>query len=238
MTTYSNNGTNSSPYSYLVFDVYQNLTINSVEVKAVGIQDREVVILDSNDNLIYSKVFSFTQDGIVTLVLNATLSPGNNYKIGLASGSVVNLYRANSGANFPYEIPNFLSINKSLITPINSTVQQYYYFFNWNICESYCESERKEVNIVLDSCRGFALMEESILYPNPNQGQFTLRVPRDINGEILIFNQLGQVVFEKLFSPQAERVPLNLIGVKKGVYNLVISDGDSKKIMKFVITGD
>lgn len=238
MTTFSNSGTNSNTYSYLVFDVHQDLIIQSVEVKALGTQNREVIILDSNDNLIYSKVFSFSQDGIVTLSLNATLPTGNNYKIGLASNSNVNLYRANSGANFPYQIPDFLSINKSLINPINSTVQQYYYFFNWKVCESYCESARKEVGIVLDSCKGLTLLEESFLYPNPNQGQFFLRVPRDAKGEVMIFNQLGQIILDQAFTAQAERVPLNLIGIKKGVYNLIISVGESKEIKKFVVTGD
>ena len=94
------------------------------------------------------------------------------------------------------------------------------------------------MSIVLDSCKGLTLLEESILYPNPNQGQFTLRVPRDEKGEVMIFNQLGQIIFDQAFTAQAERVSLNLIGIKKGVYNLIISVGESKEEKKFVVTGD
>ena len=67
--------------------------------------------------------------------------PGNNYKIGLSPNSTVNLFRANSGANFPYIIPEMLSINKSMLSAISSSTQQYYYFFNWNVCDAICESK-------------------------------------------------------------------------------------------------
>ena len=125
---FPNNGSTSSNYSYLLFDVFRKMTLKSVDVKSTGNQDRTIIILDSSNQIIFEKTFNNFNTGIHTLNLNATLFQGNNYKIGLSTTSTVNLYRANSGANFPYEIPGLISITKSVINPINTSTQQYYYF--------------------------------------------------------------------------------------------------------------
>ena len=128
LTYFPANGINSNYHAYLLFDVFQKLQIQSVDVKATGSQDRTIIILDSINNIVFEKTFTNLSSGVQTLELNAVLYAGNNYKIGLSTNSTVNLFRANSGANFPYIIPEMLSINKSQISAINSTTQQYYYF--------------------------------------------------------------------------------------------------------------
>lgn len=231
------NGSTSSNYSYLLFDVYQKMTLKSVDVKATGNQDRIIVILDSSNQVIFEKTFNNFNTGINKLELNTTLFPGNNYKIGLSPNSPVNLFRANSGANFPYEIPGLISITKSVINPINTSTQQYYYFFNWQVCDALCESKRTEVKIYTDDCENIQDLQDIVVFPNPNSGIFTVRVPKNKSGTLKVVNMLGQTVYENSFSAIVERVFVNIPSLSKGLYNLSVVINDKMVVKKFTIGG-
>ena len=231
------NGSTSSNYSYLLFDVYQKMTLKSVDVKATGNQDRIIVILDSSNQVVFEKTFSNFNTGINTLEINTTLFPGNNYKIGLSPNSPVNLFRANSGANFPYKIPGLISITKSVINPINTSTQQYYYFFNWQVCDALCESKRTEVKIYTDDCENIQDLQDIVVFPNPNSGIFTVRVPKNKSGTLKVVNMLGQTVYENSFSAIVERVFVNIPSLSKGLYNLSVVINGKMVVKKFTIGG-
>ena len=232
---FPSNGSNSSNYSYLLFDVFQKLTLKSVDVKSTGSQDRTIIILDSSNQIIFEKTFNNFNTGVHTLNLNATIFPGNNYKIGLSPNSPVNLFRANSGASFPYEIPGLLSITKSMINPINTSTQQYYYFFNWEVCDPICESQRSEVKIFTDVCENIQDLQDVVIFPNPNTGIFTIRVPKNQTGNLKVVNMLGQTVYENSFSAVVERVFVNIPSLSKGVYNLSVFINNKTVVRKFSI---
>ena len=232
---FPSNGSNSSNYSYLLFDVFQKMTLKSVDVKSTGSQDRTIIILDSSNQIIFEKTFNNFNTGVHTLNLNATIFPGNNYKIGLSPNSPVNLFRANSGASFPYEIPGLLSITKSMINPINTSTQQYYYFFNWEVCDPICESQRSEVKIFTDVCENIQDLQDVVIFPNPNTGIFTIRVPKNQTGNLKVVNMLGQTVYENSFSAIVERVFVNIPSLSKGVYNLSVFINNKTVVRKFSI---
>ena len=234
---FPNNGSTSSNYSYLLFDVFRKMTLKSVDVKSTGNQDRTIIILDSSNQIIFEKTFNNFNTGIHTLNLNATLFQGNNYKIGLSTTSTVNLYRANSGANFPYEIPGLISITKSVINPINTSTQQYYYFFNWKVCDPVCESKRSEVKIFTDDCENIQDLQDIVVFPNPNSGIFTIRVPKNQYGSLMVVNMLGQIVYENSFSALVEKVFVNIPNLSKGIYNLSVIINNKTIIKKFTIIG-
>ncbi len=236
LTYFPSNGIFSSNYSYLLFDVHQKISIKSLDVKADGNQDRTIIILDSSNHIVYEKTFNNFITGIQTLELNASLFPGNNYKIGLSPNTTVNLFRANSGANFPYEIPGLLTITKSMITPINTSTQQYYYFFNWKVCNALCESERSEVRIFTDDCENIQDLQDIVIFPNPNAGIFTVRVPKNQSGTLKVVNMLGQTVYENDFSAIVERVFVNIPSLSKGLYSLSVRINNKAVIKKFTIT--
>ena len=237
LTYFPNNGIFSSNYSFLLFDVHQKINIKSIDVKADGNQDRTIIILDSSNHIVFEKTFNNFITGIQTLELNASLFPGNNYKIGLSPNTTVNLFRANSGANFPYEIPGLLTITKSMITPINTSTQQYYYFFNWKVCNALCESERSEVRIFTDDCENIQDLQDIVIFPNPNAGIFTVRVPKNQSGNLKVVNMLGQTVYENDFSAIVERVLVNIPSLSKGLYSLSVRINNKAVIKKFTITG-
>ena len=237
LTYFPSNGIFSSNYSFLLFDVHQKINIKSIDVKADGNQDRTIIILDSSNHIVFEKTFNNFITGIQTLELNASLFPGNNYKIGLSPNTTVNLFRANSGANFPYEIPGLLTITKSMITPINTSTQQYYYFFNWKVCNALCESERSEVRIFTDDCENIQDLQDIVIFPNPNAGIFTVRVPKNQSGTLKVVNMLGQTVYENDFSAIVERVLVNIPSLSKGLYSLSVRINNKAVIKKFTITG-
>ena len=237
LTYFPSNGIFSSNYSFLLFDVHQKISIKSLDVKADGNQDRTIIILDSSNHIVFEKTFNNFITGIQTLELNASLFPGNNYKIGLSPNTTVNLFRANSGANFPYEIPGLLTITKSMITPINTSTQQYYYFFNWKVCNALCESERSEVRIFTDDCENIQDLQDIVIFPNPNAGIFTVRVPKNQSGNLKVVNMLGQTVYENDFSAIVERVFVNIPSLSKGLYSLSVRINNKAVIKKFTITG-
>ena len=199
----------------------------------MGIQDRTIIILDSTNNIVFEKTFSNISSGVQTLELNATLYPGNSYKIGLSTNSAVNLFRANSGANFPYIIPEMLSINKSVISAISSSTQQYYYFFNWSVCEAICETKREEIKIISEDCRNIQNLLEIVIYPNPNQGVFNLIVPKESSGNYKIYNLLGELVYERAFLVETERVKVNLPNLSAGIYNVYFEIDNQTVVKKF-----
>ena len=131
-----------------------------------------------------------------------------------------------------------ISINKSMLSPINTSIQQYYYFFNWNVCDAMCESERSEVKVITDDCENINDIADITLFPNPNQGVFTIRVPRSSNGSLTLYNMLGQEIYKSQFSALVERVPIELPFLNNGIYNLYIEIGGNQILKKFTVIGD
>ncbi len=119
----------------------------------------------------------------------------------------------------------------------NPTTQQYYYFFNWEVCEPQCESRRSEVKIITDDCKNINNLDDLILFPNPNQGSFTLRIPKNKSGKLKIINMLGQTLQEAKFSAIVEKVFVDATDLSKGVYNLWIEIDGNTVVKKFIVTG-
>ena len=68
------------------------------------------------------------------------------------------------------------------------------------------------------------------VYPNPNNGQFSLNLPEE-DCEIVIFNSLGQQVY----SQQAKGMTaLNLEGLNDGVYFVTVKSSNAVSTFKFV----
>jgi hypothetical protein len=64
------------------------------------------------------------------------------------------------------------------------------------------------------------------LYPNPNNGRFTLEVPEFAQTTVSIYNYLGQTIFE---GEAEERMSLDLSAFDKGLYTLVVINKNTIK---------
>lgn len=87
----------------------------------------------------------------------------------------------------------------------------------------------------MDDCKGIDSLEDISLFPNPNHGNFTFRVPKGSEGNWMILNQLGQIVTEQAFITQAESVPINIFGLTQGVYYLSVEINQQIITKKFVV---
>lgn len=63
----------------------------------------------------------------------------------------MNLYRNNTGATYPYQIPGLISITGS-----SAGAAFYYYFYDWEVVKDPCISPRTPVYLVMDEVNAAA----------------------------------------------------------------------------------
>lgn len=80
-------------------------------------------------------------------------------------------------------------------------------------------------------------MGDVSLYPNPNNGNFTLRFTQtDAPASVRLFDMTGRMVYSTDFSPSESNDALDLrLDVAKGIYNVQIMQGGISKTVKVVI---
>ncbi|MDR9397415.1 MAG: T9SS type A sorting domain-containing protein, partial [Salibacter sp.] len=130
------------PYSFftsgLEFDVNQEVTIDSVTVFVTGAGDVHVNIEDNSGNPVGSTVVSVnptTSDEEITIPVGITVPAGTGYEMNATGSTVSDLYRNSGGASFPYTSTN----GYATITD-GTLAGYYYYFYDWVLSDSDCES--------------------------------------------------------------------------------------------------
>jgi hypothetical protein len=76
------------------------------------------------------------------------------------------------------------------------------------------------------------------IFPNPNNGHFSLQIPDNGNSvySIQILNSLGQVVFEnREISQRNFLFDVDLSDQRNGIYFLIVRDGNEIQTSKFII---
>ncbi|MGB1318695.1 MAG: immunoglobulin domain-containing protein, partial [Flavobacteriales bacterium] len=121
----------------LLFDCYEPVTLVSVKVYAEGAGNRTIELRDATGTVIENATVNIP-DGESRVELNFNLPTGTNLQLGTSAGP--NLYRNNSGPDYPYNIPGLLSITSS--TAGNDF---YYFFYDWEVQKEGCSTARTEV---------------------------------------------------------------------------------------------
>jgi hypothetical protein len=141
--TFGTGGYFSYDQRRLYFDVYSPVIIESVLVYAQSGANRTIEVLDNQGNLVVDTTI-FIPAGTQRVPLNFYLTPGTDYQI--KCNGTVDLYRNNSGPNYPYTINGLISITRS---DAGSTPYDYYYFFyDWYVREPSCRSSLVPVSAV------------------------------------------------------------------------------------------
>ena len=143
----SNSSQSTAFYNYnvrhLIFDVYQPLSIESVEVFA-NVTGNRIFELRNNSGVVLSSKTISVPAGISRVSLNFKIDPGIDYQLGIG-GNLIGLSRSNSGIKYPYEIPNLISIKRS--NAQNAGYDFYYFFYNWDVKKLVCENLRYKTTI-------------------------------------------------------------------------------------------
>jgi hypothetical protein len=132
----------------LEFNVTSPITIDSVTIYPDGSGDLEIEI-EENGTVVFSTIVNVVAPSAgvaVTVPVGATLVPGS-YQLGAGGATTIGMYRNSAGAVYPYSSPSgSVSITGNTFDPV-----YYYFYYNWVISESNCESSAVMLTYTTDS---------------------------------------------------------------------------------------
>ena len=224
---------NGSTARYLIFDVLQPCTLKTVVVVANSAGNRVIELRDVSGTIIQSATINVAA-GTQTLTLNFNLTPGSNYQLG-TGGTLVDLYRNNTGSGYPYNIGSMVNI-----TSADAGSSYYYYYYNWQVQKADCQSAPVAVTASVSLCpTGIVENNTShalLVYPNPASEMVTLNLDKESLNQvdkIEMFDMLGKSV--KQISMHSETEQVNLSDLSKGVYMISVQfESGQKSMVKFV----
>jgi PKD repeat protein len=137
----------------LIFDVFQEVEIQSVKVFAEESGERSIMLISELGDTILEKTV-FINEGEQVIDLNFTVLPGDNYK--LAANANSGLFKGVlswfTEFDYPYEIENVIRIkdSDSGMGWTTASTQVYPYFYDWQIKTPDCQTERMPVFAIVN----------------------------------------------------------------------------------------
>jgi bacillolysin len=147
---------------YLIFDALDGFTLQSVDVYAPGAGPRTIELQDASGNTLQSFTANITHAGKTTVPLNFHVPAGTAYQLA-ATGTTINLFRNNAGANFPFTIGSFASITGTDVSASNP--KYYYFFYNWVVQKDPCVSAPVPVIATVTPSAGQILVNSTAVCP-------------------------------------------------------------------------
>ncbi len=235
--TFGNGSNHTDPSRYLIFDAHTDLILVSVKVYAQGSGDRIIQLRNSNNTVLISDTV-FIPDGESRVTLNFNIPAGTNYRLG--TGNIPpNLFRNNSGVQYPYEINGFVSITSS-----SAGSQYYYFFYDWEVkgLDMICTSARTPATLLVQNCLGISETLNSLpvsIFPNPSYGKFTLLFHTFTDEEFIITvtDLAGRTLLVKSAKPVhvGHQMELDLSTSGAGMHLLHIKAGEKISIHKLTV---
>ena len=222
----------------LMFDVYDDITIDSVTIFPSDTGTIGIIIQNILGSAIYNGTYTITSP--INTINGHKVPIGLNVPSGYAYGmyissispNTLSLYRNTTNASYPYTYGNVASITQAS----NGSTDFYFFFYNWDISTISCYSYHQEAIVYVDPCT--KIKEETItdfiLSPNPNNGSFeiSLTYPGE-NTYIEILDLSGKVIYRKLLNNNHQRIKLDEIN--SGCYLVILNENGNKKIKKLII---
>ena len=147
-----NNGQYHDNNAYwLVFDVYEDVLFESVEVYSEQGGAQVIEILNSEGALV-EEFTQFLSQGLNVFTIDYVLPAGDGYEIRSGNNEPF-LWRDGDGANvnFPYDVGSLASIVSTTISSENQ-YNYYYFYYNWKMASADpCLSSRVEFEVVVHS---------------------------------------------------------------------------------------
>ena len=225
---------------FLMFDAYQDFTIESVKVYANGAGDRTIALVDEDENVIQEATINIPH-GEQVVELGFDVPAGTDHGL-RCLGSNIQLWRDGNGSNpgFPYELGDMGAITKTSI-PLTNALNFYFFFYDWQISsdETLCSSERVPVTVDINNSVGEILNVESInLYPIPATDiiNINLEIIGTKNLVVTLRDAAGRIIsIDNWVNVSSGTQNLDISSCRAGHYNLTISDGKSRTITQVII---
>ena len=231
-------GSFSNDNDYIVFDVYEPILLKNMILFSNKAGIRRLDLWSSQGELINSKEV-YVPSSPLRVNINMEIYPDSNYRFSFSSREI-SLFKNTSGAVYPYDISNLVSIKGS------NNAGEYPYFFRWQVRELGCESNFTTIKATIDtSCTLVGLDElkeknstSFSVQPNPfsNQLEINLKELQENNLIVTIYSLEGKLVSTQTIQTGNQFVTLNLDYIEPGIYylNLIGSTiNATQKIVKF-----
>ncbi|MCC6938173.1 MAG: T9SS type A sorting domain-containing protein [Flavobacteriales bacterium] len=220
----------------LKFNALASFTLKSVMVYAGDPGVRTVELVDGT-GVMRATRSAYVPLGMSRITLDFDITPGSNYLLNVAG--FTDLWRSTSSITYPYAVGTVASITTS-----SAGSGSYPYFYDWEveIGGGFCESVHTPVAVTVEVCSGIAeaLPLRGIeVYPNPNNGQFTLSLYllTDTRVQLSLLDALGrQVRTESAMAPSGNwRHVMDHTDLPKGLYTLSIDLAGRRFLRRVVL---
>lgn len=217
------------------FNAWEEFTIENVTVfvpQSAGAGNRTIQLVDQNGTILDELVVDLmVGEQIVDLGFDVPVGNGLSLRCPEA-----NLYRNNSGVNYPYPIGTVGELTTS-----NFGDGYYYYFYAWNIEKAsvVCPSDRVEVTVTVVGVESYGSVERFDVFPNPTNGLVTVQL--ELNEvkpmRVEVSDITGKQVFSEDWKQQQRELnrTLDLSALATGMYHLTVYTGDEPHTVRLVI---
>jgi len=220
---------NANTDRYLIFDVLQPCTLKTVKVVANSAGNRVIELRNSAGVAIQTKTVNIAA-GTQTVTLDMPLPAGTDYQLKVG-GTLVDLYRNNTGSGYPYNIGNLVTIKTA-----DAGSSYYYYFYNWQVQQEDCQSNPVAVTATVNTCTNIkdnSIENEFSLFPNPATDKFTVNLNEALLNNVTnveLYDALGKLVLSTPIS--STQTEVNVSGIAKGIYVCKISNNKKQTLVK------
>ena len=223
-------GGNFNNYQFLYFDAHQEIVIQSVLVYSGTDANRVIELRDNQGQLIEAKTV-FIPSGEQRVQLEFSVLPGVDYQLGLSQTSVYELYRNNSGTNYPYSVNGLASITRSSAN--TNPLGFYYFFYDWEVREKDCISDKIKLDVKAIDCStgidDLKANENIIAYPNPVRNELTIELvdnTEDVMVDLLDITG-KKVIATRLIDKSINNFNINMSDLSNGIYTFRLTKQSS-----------
>lgn len=227
-------GSHSDTTAKLFFDVLKPTLVESVIINSNRRGERVVVLRNSSNEIIDTRIVN-VPNVPSQVALNFEIGIGRDYSLSIGNRNP-SAYINYTGAAYPYQFGNFMSITSSSLG--NSAYPFFYYFIARELPRI---SKRVQVTGFVDtSCIITSLKDEVSLdykfdaYPNPTSGDLMISTNSNDSYSLQLFDLNGKAVSD-IYSNQLKSTSIQLDDIQSGMYFLKIKTKNgliSKKIIK------
>ncbi|MFH2095170.1 MAG: T9SS type A sorting domain-containing protein, partial [Bacteroidota bacterium] len=206
---------------FLVFDCLKPLTLLSVEVNAESPGNRNIELQDNLGAVIETATINIPS-GVSRIDLNFSVPAATDLR--LVCTGTPNLFRNNNNyTNYPYVIPGLISINYSSAS--TNPTGYYYYFYDWEVQEPSCVSQRIPVEATVITCTGAGEIVSGngyTIYPVPADERINIITELPDNEQIFVsvISADGKTVIS---SKGAGKITVSTKSLPAGIYFIRIS---------------